>query len=120
MNAAYRFPVTEALANLVQANPMPGNELFHPDFRRGDKIAGLGIACLAGSAAGWEDTLCFKDFKAGFGDKIGRKQRRIGFEVATVIKKTPDRPDNPGAFLEQFQIHRFLYHKDRRTVQRCQ
>jgi hypothetical protein len=89
------FSVAEAFTDLVHACFVAGYEFLHPDFRGGDEPVGSVSpgAASRGKAAG------FKNFKAGFGDKVRREKGGVGFKVIALIEKTADLADYPGPFM---------------------
>jgi len=58
----------------------------------------------------------FKDFKAGFGNKVRGEKGGVYFEIAPVIKEIPYPFYDTVSFFKQFQVHdllSFLWGADR-------
>jgi hypothetical protein len=101
VEAAQGFAVSEAAADLVYVLSVAGDKFFHPQFRRWDEPIGLVLADASrrGKAAG------FKNFQAGFGDKMGGQKGRVYFKVMVKVKKSPGPLYDAGPCFKHFQIH---------------
>jgi hypothetical protein len=102
VEAAQGFPVTKALAYLIETYPVVGDEFFHPYFRGRDKPIGRifpAFTPLRGQVGG------FKSLKAGFGNKVRGQEGGIHLKIVPAVKISPNFPKNPGPRYKQFKVH---------------